>query len=152
MGKPFSANLYERYDRAGKNAMFDYLTDLGWEVQENPDQYGIDLLCTSATRSIEIEVEVKVYWQDRFPFKTLHIPFRKAKFANDNSVFAILSGDLTRAALVSGRDLKGCTVIEKLTSETGDKQDKFFEVPLKLIEFVAIENPGPHKGETGPGY
>lgn len=143
MGKPFSQSLFARYDKAAKNAMIDYLTDLGWDVRENPDQYGIDLLCTSDSRAIEVEVEVKVYWQDRFPFKTLHIPFRKAKFANDDSVFAILSNDLTRAALVSGRNLLGCTVVEKLTRETGDKQDKFFEVPLDRIEFVEIENPGP---------
>ena len=123
--------------------MIDYLTDLGWDVRENPDQYGIDLLCESDTRAIQVEVEVKVYWQDRFPFKTLHIPFRKAKFATDESVFAVLSNDLSRAALVSGESLRGCTVVSKKTSETGDWEDQFFEVPFERIEFVTIENPGP---------
>lgn len=119
--------------------MFDYLTDLGWDVRDNPDPYGIDLLCTAGEREIGVEVEVKVYWQDRFPFKTLHIPQRKAKFAKDNTVFAILSGDLTRAALVSGYDVKNASIVKKMTSQTGDKEDYFFEVTLDRVEFIQIE-------------
>lgn len=138
MGKPFSQSLFDRYDRAGRNAMFDYLADLGWDVEDNPDPYGVDLLCSANNRTLEVEVEVKVYWQDRFPFKTLHIPHRKLKFAKDNTIFAILSGDLTRAALVSGRDVASAGLVEKFTSQTGDKQDLFLEIPLDRVEFVQI--------------
>lgn len=144
MGKPFSRTLFDQYDRAGRNAIFDYLVDLGWDVRDNPDPYGIDLLCEANGREIGVEVEVKVYWQDRFPFRTLHIPHRKQKFAHDNTIFAIVSGDLTRAALVLGSDVRDAGLVQKLTSQTGDKQDLFFEVTLDRVEFVILkETPRP---------
>jgi len=140
MGKVFSQELHDRYDSAAREAVKEYLTDLGWTVRDNPDIYGIDLFATVGNRSIGVEVECKRGWIDEFKFRSLHIPKRKEKFISPENLFFVLNNEMNKAAIVSGDSLALCGFISKATSETTD-DDLFFEIPLKMVEFIDMENP-----------
>lgn len=140
MGKPFSQKLHDAYDSNAREVVKDYLSALGWTVWDNPDKYGIDLFAKVGDRQIGVEVECKRGWVDEFKFKSLHIPKRKEKFISDENLFFVLNSEMNKAAIVSGNSLALCGFISKATSETTD-EDLFFEIPIKMVEFVDMENP-----------
>jgi hypothetical protein len=102
MIKPFSLELYTDNDNA-KELVIKWLESKGCTAWVNPDQYDIDLLFKNPSGDYySCEVEVKHNWKGaKFPFKTMHIPARKLKFATDNSIFVVLnSEDLRKAPIV----------------------------------------------------
>ena len=145
MKKPFDSALHEAYDSKAKDVVKRHLWGKGWQVWDNPDRYGIDLFCVKIANAqatwFSVEVEVKTGWSSfDFPFPTLHIPFRKAKWGRRGTFFVILNLPMTRLAVVKGEDLRGIIrreIIKKATSYTLDEE--FIEVPLSQVTFEAVE-------------
>ena len=88
--KPFSQELHAKHDPRARQAVARMLEKRGLIAYENPDRYGIDILvyrCTYKPYSVygalvgRVETEVKACWKtEKFPYPTVHIPLRKAKF------------------------------------------------------------------------
>ncbi len=136
--KPFDQDLYDKDDNA-KFVVIDYLSTLGIQARVNPDPYGIDLLADWYGDAYEIEVEVKHNWSGaEFPFDSLHYSARKVKFLNQNAHvrFITLNNEWTHAAVVNGKDLLTCKIVEKKTKYT--EQESFIEVPLDKVRWIEI--------------
>jgi len=146
--KEFDESLFNRFDGTARSVVSYFLTERGWRVSDNDDQYGIDLVAEIDGKVRMVEVEVKQAWVGAFPFSSLHIPYRKAKFAQPDSVFCVLSSDLKRMAVVTGENVQKCGVVEKLTRLT-DGVDSFYEIPLSLVYFYELKNPPVEGGTTG---
>jgi len=142
MVKEFDESLFNRYDGTARTVVGEFLTGRGYEVSDNPDKYGIDLVAVINGRTRMVEVEVKAGWTGAFPFLNLHLPARKAKFAQADSVFCVLNSDLTRMAVVTGSDVLKCPIVEKPTRLT-NKPDQLYEIPLSLVYFYEVKNPRP---------
>lgn len=137
--KPFSKELFGKYDLAARTVMRLWLEDRGYSVKDNPDKYGVDLIAIKAGAVTWVEVEVKDSWKDEFKFKTLHLPFRKLKFATKDTVFVIFRSDLNFAYMFKGDVLADCEVVKKPTKFTkGD--DDFFEIPLSRVHLYYTNN------------
>ena len=125
--KPFSQELYDADDNA-KLLMLAWLhkyqPKLNWRV--NPDQYGIDLVCDSHWT---IEVEVRHSWTGhRFPFDTLHLPWRKNKFAADGSFFVVMNHEREYALVVDSSSIAAAPTVYKDTKYTFS--ERFIAIPL----------------------
>lgn len=143
--KRFDKTLHASNDAAAKNAVIEWLEADDWDVVENPDIYGIDLIAERDGRRIYIEVEIKRGWSGSFPFKSLHIPKRKEKFIHPNVLFMVLDFTLTQAYVVTAETLSRCGLIEKNTSLTKEP-DQFFEIPLTWAFYYDIEKPSQRRG------
>ena len=125
--KPFSQELYDADDDAKLLMLawlWKYQPDLNWRV--NPDQYGIDLVCDSHWT---VEVEVRHSWTGHtFPFDTLHLPWRKNKFAADGSFFVVMNHERDYALVVDSSSVGAATTIWKDTKYTA--LERFIQIPL----------------------
>ena len=114
-----------------------YLTKLGWEVLPNPDRYGVDLLVLKDGKNVGvIEVEVR-QWSPNCPFPTIHVPERKTKFFNGNSLFFALTKNMENAYWIESKEILKHPLKEvrnvKVTSG-----ELFFDVPTTEFNFVIL--------------
>ena len=136
--KAFEQDLHDKYDAPAKEAVLNYLRSLGAEAMPNPDRYGVDLLITRNGIGIGVvEVEVR-QWSPRCPFSTIHVPERKTKFFNGNSLFFALTHDMKHAYWIEAKDIIKHPLKEvrnvKVTSG-----ELFFDVPTSAFNFVGLE-------------
>ena len=129
MIKPFSIDLYDKNDDA-KELVIKILEDKGYMAWVNDDPYGIDIVCQDDQGKCTYhEVEVKHNWKgDIFPFKTVHIPARKLKFAHAKSYFVMFNHERSHMLVIPGIQLLNSPVITKSTIYTEDEE--FVEVTL----------------------
>jgi len=135
--KTFEQDLHDKYDAPAKEAVANYLTKLGYEVLPNPDKYGVDLLVNHNGIGIGvIEVEVR-QWSPMCPFPTIHVPERKTKFFNGNSLFFALTKDMQHAYWIESKDILRYPLKEvrnvKVTSG-----ELFYDVPTNEFNFVDL--------------
>jgi hypothetical protein len=129
MIKPFSLELYTDNDNA-KELVIKWLESKGCTAWVNPDQYGIDLLFKNPEGDYySCEVEVKHNWKGpNFPFKSMHIPARKLKFATDNAIFVVLNSERTHLIMLHGEDLRKALIVRKDTIYT--EGEYFVEIEI----------------------
>jgi len=137
--KKFDQGLFKKYDLAARTVMRFWLEDRGYSVKDNPDRYGVDLIAIKDGNVSWVEVEVKDAWKGDFKFKSLHLPFRKLKFATKDTVFVIFRSDLNYAFMFKGDVLADCKVIKKPTKFT-KFDDEFFEIPLSRVHLYYTNN------------
>ena len=127
--KDFDQALYDADDNA-KDLVVTWLHRHGWNMNTNPDLYGIDLLGTDPVgRTVAVEVEVKHHWTTpTFPFKTVHISARKRKFIEPGAYLVMLNHTRTYALTFDFKDLSNAKLIRKDTIYT--TQELFFELPV----------------------
>lgn len=129
--KQFSVYHHAKYDTPAKQAIIEHFQKLGWNIKENPDKLGIDLLATSPNgTNWEIEVEVKRKWQTgTFKYQTLHIAGRKEKFIKPNAIHITINELFTHFVLVPNYVLANSKRITKNTIYT--TEEKFIEIEIK---------------------
>ena len=138
MAKPFDLELYDTNDGA-KELIINWLnTDEENHAYVNPDKYGIDIICDTADEHRYFyEVEVKHNWKGaRFPFPTVHFPKRKMKFANKDSIFAMLNHQRTHALLISGQQFLDAPIVRKDTIYT--RNEEFIEITVGDCTIVEL--------------
>lgn len=135
--KPFDKKLYDVNDDA-KELIITWLQNNGFKAWVNPDQYGIDLIYHDETEKHQYcEVEVKHNWKGaRFPFATVHFPKRKLKFANKDSMFAMLNHQRTHALIISGQQFLDAPRIHKDTVYTNNEE--FIEITISDCKIVEL--------------
>jgi len=132
--KPFSKELYNENDDA-KHLVIKWLAANGITAEVNKGRYAIDLVSDDKS----YEVEVKHNWKGaEFPYEEVHFPYRKIKFATDDSVFVMLNHERTHALLVDGTVLAESKVVFKSTKYT--RNEKFIEVKLSDCKIVELLN------------
>jgi len=138
--KSFNHKDFLNFDQQAREKATRYLANAGYLVKDNPDQYGIDLLCEckKSNKPFGVEVEIKKGWRGEFDFETLHIPYRKKKFVDQNALFFVFSSHLFSVAIVSSTVIRNCNVIEKENYKVEGKE-KFFDIPVNLIKLAKLD-------------
>jgi hypothetical protein len=125
--KPFSQKLYDADDNAKLLVLawlWKFQPDLNWRV--NPDDYGIDLVSDTHWT---VEVEVRHSWTGHtFPFATLHLPYRKTKFAQPGAFFVVVNHERTHALVVNADVVAASPTSWKQTKYT--EMERFIEIPM----------------------
>jgi hypothetical protein len=112
--KLFNRSLHRANDPPARAIVKKYLKQKGLAVEDNPDQFGVDLI--SADGTLQLEIEHRLIWTtEEFPYKEVNIPERKAKFFATKSVgYIILSNDYSYIGMISGKELAKHMVKENL--------------------------------------
>jgi hypothetical protein len=131
--KPFDLDLYNADDNA-KDLVIQWLRTYGYNVDVNPDQYGIDLIGTDNTgRQIAVEVEVKHHWKgSHFPFRTVHVSARKQKFVRPNAYLVMVNHERTHVLTLDYETLSQAKLVTKPTVYTTDEQ--FLQVDVEMAK------------------
>jgi hypothetical protein len=139
VSKKFDKELYAENDRIAREKAKSYFSRLNFQISDNPDQYGPDLILTDGTQTCFVECEIKHNWSgDVFPFETIQFPERKAKFARMGVVFFMLNHQLTRAIVVPGNIVLSSPVTE-VPNKYVTSGENFFQVPLIKAVIVKTE-------------
>ncbi len=131
--KPFDLDLYNADDNA-KELVIQWLKGYGYNVDVNPDQYGIDLIGEDNTgKAIAVEVEVKHHWKgSHFPFRTVHVSARKQKFIRPDSYLVMVNHERTHVLTLNYETLSQAKLVTKPTIYTTDEQ--FLQVDVEMAK------------------
>ena len=97
--KKFDQVLHDMYDPPARAAVSAWIKmKWGYQVKDNPDKYGTDLILGRDNKRIGYaEVEVR-QWNPTCPFDTIHVPMRKKHMLEvPNTLFFALTQDMTHA-------------------------------------------------------
>lgn len=136
--KRFDRELFDKYDKAAREATTRVLKAKGYDVIEHPDRYAQDLIAYMPLDDFEfhVECEVKRVWKElEFPYDSVQLPQRKEKFFDGKTRFFIWNEPLTRAATFWDNDVKGLTPVE-VPNKYMFKDEYFFQIPLELVDFI----------------
>jgi hypothetical protein len=131
--KPFDLDLYNADDNA-KELVIQWLSTYGYNMEVNPDTYGIDLIGTDNTgKHITVEVEVKHHWTGaHFPFRTVHVSARKQKFVRPNAYLVMVNHERTHVLTLDYETLSQARLVTKPTIYTTDEQ--FLQVDVEMAK------------------
>lgn len=143
--KKFSKKLYSQNDAQAKTLAIEFFQNRypGSRVVENPNQYGPDLeLWEGDLFYGYIECEVKHSWKTKdFPYNTIQIPSRKAKYFVENLhpiVLFMLNSDHSAAFIIDGEDISASPLVE-VPNKYVASGEKFFQVPVSKAQKILID-------------
>jgi hypothetical protein len=132
--KKFSQELYNEHNDRAINAVIREFEEAGLFATRNDDRYGPDVVVYKGFQpTYYVEVEVKLAWKPDtvFPFDTIHLPERKAKFLNLGLPieFWILRSDLKESLVLPEHIIhsSNLTIVPNRYIEAGEQ---FFNVPV----------------------
>jgi hypothetical protein len=137
--KKFDKKLYNQNDNKARKAGIKFWKSKGYNIQNNPDEFGPDLIAEKDGDSFFVEVEVKHNWnKEQFPFNDLQIPERKKKFATiaQKTYFMVFNSILNRAFICSNKTLLN-SPLQNISNKYMDNEN-FFKIPVSKLKLVEI--------------
>lgn len=124
--------------------MIEEGTSLPLTIEDNPDQYGIDLFLFLNGKKIgSVECEKSYVWHDGpFPYNSIRLPNRKEKFINldskDNQVWiSMVNSKGTTVALYKAETAKNCPQEWVENKRTGGEYMRI--IPTSQIKQVRLD-------------
>jgi hypothetical protein len=137
--KPFSQFLHDKYDGPGRKAVSDWVSmKWGLKVKENPNRYGVDLICyRSETPVGALEVEVRQLGFDQHG--SIHAAQRKDKLFQEGlpTLFFAVTQDLSRAYWVKANLIANCPLIE-VHNKYVSKGELFYDCPITMFKIADL--------------
>ena len=138
MRKQFSEAFHGKHDKPARIRTMEYMLVKGYEIWENPNIYGQDLIAEGSKGKFYVECEVKTVWDtDKFPFDTVQLPERKSKFFTSPTLFFIWNKMLTTALLFKSNDIKDLTPVE-VSNKYITSGEFFYQIPLDMTGTVRM--------------
>ena len=139
MLKPFSQELHNIYDAPARKAVTDWAQmKWGLKVKENPNRYGVDLICFRSDTPVgALEVEVR---QPGFDLnRSIHVGQRKEKLFQEGlpTLFFALTQDLSRAYWVKANLIANCPLIE-VHNKYVNKGELFYDCPIQNFKIAEL--------------
>lgn len=136
MHKHFSIRDHAKYDVIARDTAKKFWSRLGWDISDNPDEYGVDLIAQKDNKRVYVEVEVKKAWHGpTFQYSTMHLPVRKTKFLSKPTKFMVFNNSLTHAAVISRRAIQNSPV-SVVPNRKVSVGEKFYDIPVDDVTFV----------------
>lgn len=141
VNKKFDQALHDEFDELGREMSKKFYKRFGFDLKDNPDQYGIDLIAYRDDKKVGyVEVEVRTFWTgNKFPFPTLNIPERKRKLLKQDLPIRLLSwsshGDY--GFMCKADVILNANVIERPNKFMAEKE-YFFAVPVNKIRLIKL--------------
>lgn len=132
--RPFKPELYKKCDKIGKQAIIDFFNENlpGCEVIVEPyGKFGVDLKIIKKDKTfIYAECEIRTIWKEgKFPYRTIHVPYRKDKFKSKNTYFITIRGDLGACYFSQLND--NTSIVEIRNTEVEGDKEPFYDVPVE---------------------
>lgn len=137
--KKFSQKVHDSVDPRSRQVVIDYLNKMGFPFYSNPWKYGIDLF-SIFTPKIAIELEHRDIWvHEEFPYPSVHIPYRKAKFLGGDRVhYCVINKDFTRIGLCLGSKLKMFPKVYEIGNSAVGRGEWFYNIPKDAFQWIQI--------------
>jgi hypothetical protein len=138
--KRFCKELHQTNDTLARAAGKTYWSSVGYEVKDNPDQYGADLIVNTGQEEFYSEVEIKRVWSGpNFAYDTLQIPGRKKKFTELDKpcVFVVFNNEQTHAFACHSDVLKESPLVE-VPNKYVYSGEMFYQVPITKLQYVTM--------------
>ncbi|MAJ43720.1 MAG: hypothetical protein CBC83_02285 [Flavobacteriales bacterium TMED123] len=141
--KPFSHNLYGKYDGIAKETLIKLLEAKGHVVINSKESYTADLVTQKDGKTYFNEAEVKVSWKGDWPthWKEIRIPERKKKLLSkytSNLTFYIFREDLKQVWCIDSKQLKEDT-LKEAKGRNIMKGEQFYHVPYVDAKLINIK-------------
>lgn len=137
--KAFDPLLQQWATRAERELRL-WLRGRGYEYSTMPDgEMGIDGLCVSPFERFYVEVERRSShaWKGgKFPFRTVHVPERRARYGDSNWLLFVVRSDVREALIVFPQSLTP-ERLKEVSNRYVRSGEKFFDIPL--IETLPID-------------
>lgn len=129
----FNQGAHRDTDAASKIGIIKWFALMGFKSADNTthDNFAVDLKLNVNGKIYSADVERRQPWSgEEFPWKSIHIPIRKAKFFSDNYLNIVINAEQTHC-LICRRE----NISRVITTETPrDPNERFFDVPVKDCE------------------
>jgi hypothetical protein len=136
--KQFNEALHGKHDKPTRVRTMEYMQIRGYEIWENPDPYGQDLIAEGSKGKFYVECEVKTVWKgEDFPFDSVQLPERKKKFFDKPTLFFVWNNELSNALLFKSNDIKDLTPVE-VRNKYVASGEMFYQIPLTLTGKVRM--------------
>jgi|TARA_R110000796_G_scaffold24123_3_gene68908 hypothetical protein len=140
--KPFSRNLYAKYDAAAKKKLIEHLSKDGHTLVDAEESFDADLVTRKDGEKHFSEAEVKTAWKGDWPtnWAEIRIPERKKKLLSkhtNNLKFYIFSGDMSKAWCIDSSLLTD----DKLKEANGRNiysGEQFYHVPYTEAQLINV--------------
>jgi hypothetical protein len=131
----FIQKNFDENDARGRQKAKEILS-ARFDVKDNPDKYGIDLLCyRNGILKYYVEVEVKNLWTGQdFHWNTINVPIRKEKFfkQHENVMYIMFNSDLSSCFIVSNQTILASKK-EEVPNRRHASGEYFFKVPYEKV-------------------
>lgn len=134
----FVKHSYEESDSWGISRVAKYLATKGWEVVEQEENYGVDIIAKRGDVVGRFEVEVKTNrpftCKEDFPFSTVSFLARKQKWSDKGFWYVIVCRETEAFLICHSSVIYDQNHFESVPVSTRDRKgtDKFFRVPKDL--------------------
>jgi len=141
--KPFSHNLYGKYDGVAKETLIKHLEYHGHTVVNSEESYDADLVTQLEGETYFNEAEVKAAWKGDWPthWTEIRIPERKKKLLSKhkgNLTFYIFREDMKQAWCIDSSLLTD----DKLKEAKGRnimKGEQFYHIPYVDAQLINVK-------------
>lgn len=139
----FSQELKDKYDKMGKDGVQRYYAERNLTAIPNPiSEFIIDMHVYDDDDKLVAyaEAEVRPGWTSRrFPWDTVHVPFRKKKYFNEDvpSFYFAFNHDASIACVIDKTDILKSNF--GLSDNKYQNKELFFKVPLHKTTLVKIK-------------
>lgn len=138
MRKKFDRTLHKEHDKKARMRTMEFMQIKGYEVWENPNEYGQDLIAEGSKGKFFVECEVKTVWRgDTFPFDSLQLPERKSKFFTKPTLFFIWNNELSCAMMFKSDHVKDLHPVE-VPNKYVSSGELFYQIPLDRTKTVRM--------------
>jgi hypothetical protein len=140
MNKVFEQDLHDIHDELGRYNAKRFFNKLGFDVEDNKDKYGVDLLSyLDGEFRFYIEVEHRSDWIGDWKFNTVHIPKRKNKFifGDKKTIFMTFNNDCSRAFIIEDKNVFNSPIVS-IWIKRNNMYESFFDVDINLCKQVIL--------------
>jgi hypothetical protein len=131
--KQFDKELFDENNDKAIAAVLEHINKLGLYAHVSDDLYGPDVEVFSGFRKTHyVEVEVKRVWKGtKFPWDTIQLPERKAKFLRKRLPieFWILNSTMDHVVIIPDYAVSSSPLVEVQNSLISEGE-KFFQIPI----------------------
>ena len=133
--KAFDPSLYRANDAKGKGAVMAHLQKEGSYVNAAEDrEHDVKELALR-----HHEVEVRSGWTGaKFPFPTIHIPYRKKRLMGKPFTYWVLNYECTHAMTTDSDAIADSPVVSVANKYVPDGTEEFYDIPTKLFRTVKL--------------
>lgn len=137
MSKPFSRNLYNRYNELGIKTAQNFLGQMGYVTVNDVEAYSShDFIVEKNGKLYKVEAEVTARWTEtQFPYTHMSVPYRKKASNADFYVRVNASG--SALFFCPMRQVHAAPVITKNTCLT--MNETFFNVPVSSLTLYSLD-------------
>ena len=141
--KPFSQDLYRKYDNPAKNALINLLLSEGHEILDLNESFYADIISEKDGIQYYSEGEVKTGWRGAWPsnWKEIRIPERKKKLIQKHGhlTFYIFSGTLEECWKIDSSLLTD-DILREAIGRNIYKGELFYHIPYQDAELIDLKS------------